>query len=172
MEDQAKALAATESDPKARRQRLVTERLRLRQELSVPRLRQFKAWLESQQAVHGGPVLPKSPMGAAITYLLNQWDALCVYTTDGDLEIDNNFAERTPRRIAIGRANWTFLGSDTGGHTAAVLFSFIATCDRHGVNVFDYLRDVLARISAHPMNRLDELLPDRWPSAPAAVNPN
>jgi transposase len=170
VEDQAKALAATESDPKARRQKLVTERLRLRQELSVPRLAQFKAYLESQQAVHGGPVLPKSPMGAAITYLLNQWDALCVYTTDGDLEIDNNFAERTLRRIAIGRANWTFLGSDTGGHTAAILFSLIATCDRHGVNVFDYLRDVLTRIAAHPMNQLAELLPDRWQLAPA-TNP-
>jgi transposase len=171
VEDQAKALAATESDPQARRQKLVTERLRLRQELSVPRLAQFKAYLESQQAAHGGPVLPKSPMGAAITYLLNQWDALCVYTTDGDLEIDKNFAERTLRRIAIGRANWTFLGSDTGGHTAAVLFSLIATCDRHGVNVFDYLREVLARISAHNSTRLAELLPNRWQPAPA-INPN
>ena len=169
VEDQAKALAATESNPKARRQKLVTERLRLRQELSVSRLRQFKAWLESQQAAHGGPVLPKSPMGAAITYLLNQWDALCVYTTDGDLEIDNNFAERTLRRIAIGRANWTFLGSDTGGHTAAVLFSLIATCDRHGVNIFDYLRDVLTRIAAHNSTRLAELLPNRWQPVPAVI---
>jgi hypothetical protein len=169
VEDQAKALAATESDPKARRQKLVTERLRLRQELSVPRLAQFKAYLESQQAAHGGPVLPKSPMGSAITYLLNQWDALCVYTTDGDLEIDNNFAERTLRRIAIGRANWTFLGSDTGGHTAAILFSLIATCDRHGVNAFDYLRDVLTRIAAHNSTRLAELLPNRWHPAPTII---
>jgi transposase len=167
VEDQAKALAATESDPPAQRRKLVAERLRLRQELSVPRLTQFKAYLESQQAVHGGPVLPKSPMGAAITYLLNQWDALCVYTTDGELDIDNNFSERTLRRIAVGRGNWTFLGSDNGGHTAAILFSFIATCDRHGINVFDYLRDVLTRIAAHPQSRLDELLPERWQQAPA-----
>ena len=171
VEDQAKALAATECDPKARRQKLVIERLRLRQELSVPRLAQFKAYLESQQAAHGGPVLPKSPMGAAITYLLNQWEALCVYTTDGDLDIDNNAAERTLRRIAVGRGNWTFLGSDTGGHTAAILFSFIASCDRHKVNVFDYLRDVLARISAHNSTRLAELLPNHWQPAPA-TNPN
>ena len=146
----------------------MTERLRLRQELSVPRLAQFKAYLESQQALHGGPVLPKSPMGAAITYLLNQWDALCVYTTDGELDIDNNFSERTLRRIAVGRGNWTFLGSDNGGHTAAILFSFIATCDRHRINVFEYLRDVLTRIAAHPMNRLDELLPHRWQQIPTA----
>lgn len=139
----------------------------LRQELAVPRLRQFKAWLESQQAVNGGPVLPKSPMGAAITYIFNQWDALCVYTTDGDLAIDNNAAERALRRIAVGRSNWNFVGSDNGGHTAAILFSFIATCDRHKVNVFDYLRDVLTRIAAHNSIRLAELLPHRWQPVPA-----
>jgi transposase len=148
---------------------LAAIRLALRQELAVPRLRQFKAWLESQQAQHGGPVLPKSPMGAAITYLFNQWDALCVYTTDGDLAIDNNAAERALRRIAVGRGNWTFLGSENGGHTAAILFSFIATCDRHKINVFDYLSDVLTRLAAHPMNRLAELLPDRWQKALAAT---
>ena len=75
----------------------------LRQEKSVPRLGQFRVWLESQQASCGGPVLPKSPMGQAITYALNQWDALCVYTADGDLAIDNNVSENALRRVAIGR---------------------------------------------------------------------
>ena len=75
----------------------------LRQEKSVPRLGQFRVWLESQQASRGGPVLPKSPMGQAITYALNQWDALCVYTADGDLAIDNNVSENALRRVAIGR---------------------------------------------------------------------
>ena len=68
---------------------LAGERQRLRQELAADRLAQFKAWLVSQQAEHGGPVLPKSPMGQAMQYVLNQWDALCVYTTDGHLAIDN-----------------------------------------------------------------------------------
>jgi hypothetical protein len=149
VEDQAKEMTSA-------------ERAALRQELAAPRLQQFKAWLESQQAARGGPVLPKSPMGAAITYVFNQWDALCVYTTDGDLAIDNNAAERALRRIAVGRGNWTFLGSDNGGHTAAILYSFIATCQRHKINVFDYLQDVLTRIAAHPNNKLAELLPDRW----------
>jgi len=92
-----------------------------------------------------------------------------VYLTDGDLEIDDNAAERALRRIAIGRANWTFCGSDNGGKTAAVLFSFIATCERHQVNPFEYLRDVLERIAAHPQSRLAELLPDRWQAARAAA---
>ena len=86
------------------------------------------------------------------------------------MAIDNNAAENALRRIAIGRKNWLFCGSDNGGHTAAVLFSLIATCQRHDVNPFAYLRDVLARIAAHPMHRLAELLPDRWQSAsPPAI---
>ena len=61
-----------------------------------------------------------------------------------------------------------FCGSDNGGHTAATLFTFSATCQRHKVNVFDYLKDVLTRTAAHPMNRLAELLPGHWQPAPAA----
>jgi len=138
------------------------ERKDLRQEHAVPRLRQFKAYLESIQAATGGPVLPKSPMGQAITYALNQWDALTVYTTDGDLAIDNNAAENALRRVAVGRKNWLFCGSDRGGHTAAVLFSLLATAQRHGINPFLYLRDVLTRIAAHPHQHLSELLPNHW----------
>jgi hypothetical protein len=137
-------------------------RLELRQKLAVPRLEQFKAWLEAQQAANGGSILPKSPMGQAITYALNQWDALKVYTTDGDLNIDNNVSENALRRIAVGRKNWLFCGSDNGGATAAILFSLVATCQHHHVDPFAYLRDVLTRIAAHPHHRLAELLPDRW----------
>jgi transposase len=151
-EDQAKEL----SSPK---------RQRLRQQRAVPRLQQFRAWLQSQQAGRGGPVLPKSPMGEAITYALNQWDALGVYTTDGDLAIDNNVSENALRRVAIGRKNWLFCGSDNGGHTAAILFSLIATCQRHKVDPFAYLRDVLTCIAATPVSQLDQFLPDRWPAA-------
>jgi transposase len=137
----------------------------LRHERAVPRLQQFKTWLQSQQAERGGPVLPKSPMGQAITYALNQWEALCVYTTDGHLAIDNNAAENALRRVAIGRKNWLFCGSDNGGHTAAVLFSLIATCQRHKVDPFAYLRDVLSRIAATPTSQLDQFLPDHWQAA-------
>jgi hypothetical protein len=136
---------------------LAAIRLELRQKHSVPRLEEFKKWLESLQSTCGGSILPKSPMGAAITYALNQWEALKVYTTDGALNIDNNAAENALRRIAVGRKNWLFAGSDNGGRTAAVLFSLIATCQRHNVEPFAYLRDVLTRIAAHPHNSLAEL---------------
>ena len=136
----------------------------------MPRLERFRTWLESRQAQHGGPVLPKSPMGQAILYAMNQWDALCVYTTDGDLSIDNNAAENALRRVAIGRKNWLFCGSDNGGNTAAVLFSLIATCQRHRVDPFAYPRDVLTRIAATPVSQLDPFLPDRWRARqPAAI---
>lgn len=138
------------------------ERADVRQERSAPILVEFRNWLMGLRVTNGGNVLPKSPMGEAITYAMNQWAALCVYLLDGDLHIDNNASENALRRIAVGRKNWLFAGSDNGGRTAAVLFSFIATCQRHHVNPFDYLRDVLTRIAAHPHNRLAELQPGRW----------
>ena len=107
-------------------------------------------------------MLPKSPVGQAVAYTLSNWDALVRYCEDGDLEIDNNGAERSLRGIAVGRKNWLFFGSDNGGRTAAILTSFTTTCKRLQINPFTYLRDVFHRISAHPMNRLEELLPDHW----------
>ena len=152
VEDQAKE---KNLDPAAR--------AALRQQLALPRLAEFKAWLQASgsSGTVGGGVLPKSPMGQAITYALNQYDALCVYVADGHLAIDNNAAENALRRIAVGRKNWMFCGSDAGGRTAAILFSLIATCERHKVNAFEYLRDVLGRIAQQPISRLAELLPDR-----------
>jgi transposase len=139
-----------------------TERASIRQERSAPILVQFRAWLLGLQAARGGSVLPKSPMGEAITYALNQWAALCVYLLDGDLNIDNNVSENALRRVALGRKNWLFCGSDNGGRTAAILFSLIASCQRHDVEPFAYLRDVLTRIASHPHHRLAELLPGKW----------
>jgi len=85
-----------------------------------------------------------------VRYLLNQWEALDRYCDDGDLSIDNNATERSLRGIAIGRNNWTFLGSDSGGHTASVLRSFTGSCQLIGVEPFAWFRDVLARINAPP----------------------
>ncbi len=98
---------------------LAAIRLELRQKSSAPLLTEIKTWLEGLRAVVGGPVLPKSQMGQAITYALNQWEALTVYAGDGDLAIDNNASENALRRIAVGRKNWLFAGSDNGGRTAA-----------------------------------------------------
>lgn len=135
--------------------------LRLRREKSVPLLTSLCQWLRVQKA----QVLPKSPIAAAITYALNQWQALNRYTTDGDLHIDNNVSERTLKLIGIGRSNWLFVGSDRGGRTAAVLFSFTATCKHLGIDTFAYLRDVLTRLPTQPADGLAEFLPHRWQAA-------
>jgi transposase len=136
-----------------------------RQEQSVPILTTLCHWLREQQ----GQVLPKSPIGEAITYALNQWDALQRYTTQGFLEIDNNAAERALRPIAVGRKNYLFFGSDVGGTTAAVLYSLVQTCKHLGIEPWRYLRDVLERMPTHPTVRLEELLPDHWAEAQRAV---
>jgi transposase len=142
----------------AREQKLKGQARRaLRQEKSKPILDDIRAYLEREQP----RVLPKSPEGEAIAYTLSNWKALTRYCDDGDLEIDNNGAERSLRGIAVGRRNWTFLGSDNGGRTAAVLASLIATCKRLGIDSFAYLRDLFEHISSHPQNRLADLLPDR-----------
>ena len=133
-------------------------RLRQRQEQCLPILTTLCHWLKEQQR----QVLPKSPIGEAITYALNQWDALLRYTTEGLLDIDNNAAERALRPIAIGRKNYLFFGSDVGGATAAVLYTFTQTCQHLSIEPWRYLRDVLERLPTHPAERLNELLPDRW----------
>ena len=135
-----------------------TERLALRREQSVPRLERLEAWLRDVQA----RALPKSPIGQAINYTLENWTALTRYTQDGRLEIDNNAAERALRAVVIGRKNWLFAGSERGGHAAATLYSLIASAKRNGLDPFAYLRDLLARIPTHPHRRIDQLLPDRW----------
>lgn len=141
------------------------ERLRLRQEQSVPLLASLHQWLLAQKQ----QVLPKSPIATAINYTLNQWQALNRYTTDGDLHIDNNISERTLKLIGTGRDNWLFMGSDQGGQTAAVLFSFTATCKHLKIDTFAYLRDVFTRWPTHPTDRREELLPHRWQQARLAA---
>ena len=151
----------------ARDQKLGSDARRaLRQAKSKPILEDIHAYLEREQP----QVLPKSPEGQAIAYTLSNWKALTRYCEDGDLEIDNNGAERSLRGIAVGRRNWTFLGSDNGGRTAAILSSLIATCKRLAIDPFAYLRDIFARLGAHPQSRLAELLPDQWQAAHSAVD--
>ena len=117
-------------------------------------------------------MLPKSPEGQAISYALSNWKALIRYSEDGDLEIDNNGAERSLRGVAVGRKNWLFFGSDNGGRTAAVLTSFVTTCKRLHIDPFAHLCDIFERISTHPQSRLAELLPDQWLAArrPSAIS--
>lgn len=134
------------------------DRRALRQRQSVPLLTAFGDWLTEA----GRRALPKSPIGQAIAYAQSNWTALRRYPEHGELSIDNNLAERMLRAQAIGRRNWTFLGSDRGGRTAAVLYSLTGACRHHDIDPFAYLADILRRLPSHPADQLDELLPDVW----------
>jgi transposase len=136
-----------------------------RQAEARPVLERFRPWLDEQVGV----VLPKSPIGEAVTYARAQWTALTRYLEDGALAIDNNAAERALRRVVTGRKNWLFCGSDVGGTRAAILYSVVATCKAHGIDPWAYLRDVLERIPTHPNRRRSELLPRHWKPTQAAV---
>lgn len=109
-------------------------------------------------------VLPKSPIGQAVSYARGQWNALNQYLDDGNLDIDNNLAERVLRTVAIGRRNWMFAGSDAGAERAAVIYSLVATCKLCHIDPFAYLRDILDRVSTHPASRIAELTPSGWQS--------
>ena len=133
-------------------------RLALRQAKSLPILATIKVWLDTEQKL----VLPRSPMAGAITYALNQWDALCIYTTQGFLNIDNNAAERAMRRVGIGRKNWLFAGHDVAAQRTATLYTLVASAERHGLDPQRYLTGVLARIASTNVSQLEQFLPDRW----------
>jgi len=143
------------------------ERGALREREAAPILDEFQAWLEDERL----RVLPKSGMGQAIGYVLENWEAFKRYTEDGRLAIDNNIAERALRQVAVGRKNWMFAGSHDGASRAAILYSVLYTAKQHGLNSWDYVRDLLARIPTHPASRIDELLPDRWTPATKALTP-
>lgn len=105
---------------------------------------------------------PRSAMGKAIRYLLKNRRALTAFLRHPTIPPDNNPAEAALRRVAVGRGNYLFVGNELTGHNHAVLYSLVATCEKHGVNPLDYLGDVLIRVQDHPASRIDELLPHRW----------
>lgn len=128
-----------------------------RAERSQAILNQFQSWLEGEAK----KVLPRSPIGEALSYSRTNWEALTRYLESPYLSIDNNATENAIRPIALGRKNWLHLGSDRGGRTAATLLSLIQSCKMLGNEPFAYLRDVLSRVSTHPASRISDLLPDR-----------
>ena len=150
----------------------------LRHDRALPLLAEFRVWLVSLT----GSVLPKSPLGQAVHYVLPRWEGFVRYCEDGALAIDNNLSERTLRPCAIGRKNWLFLGNDRGGRTAATLMSLTASAKANQVEPWAYLRAAISRLAEQPRDvppsfaLLTELLPDTWlrriptPTAPGLAD--
>ena len=108
-------------------------------------------------------VLPTSAMGDAIGYMLRQWDTLLIYVQNGQIEIDNTAIERSIRGIALGRRNCLFVGSEQGGHDAAIFYSLIESCRGADVEPMEYLTDVIGRLHDRlSESEVEELLPARW----------
>lgn len=127
----------------------------MRQEHAVPLLAELHRWMvQARTEVENGSALAK-----AFNYALNRWEALVRYTEDGHLEIDNNIAERSVRGSCVGKKNYLFFGSDSGGERAAIAYSLIETCKLNHIDPQRYLQYVLERIADHPINRVEELLP-------------
>ena len=137
------------------------QRKRLRTEKSAPILAALKPQLE---ALLPGS-LPQSPLGKAVKYALAEGEPLNRYLEDGRLEIDNNLTENAIRPSAIGKKNWLFIGHPDAGWRSAVLYAIIASCQRHGLEPWEYLRDVLQRLPALKQSELLSLLPRNWKPA-------
>lgn len=133
-------------------------RLLLRRQESVPLMKRMEVVINSRTALK---LLPKSKLGRALSYMRNNWEALKRFLSDAQLPIDNNEAERDLRRVALGRKNWMFVGSEAGGERTAIILTIVASAHRHDLDVWAYLRDVLERLATGDTT-LEELLPDVW----------
>jgi transposase len=134
------------------------QRLAVRRERSRPLVDALEEWLRGERR----KLSSKAPLAKAMDYTLKRWGAFTRFLDDGRICMTNNAAERAVRGIALGRRNWTFCGSDSGGHRAAVIYTLIVSCKLNDVDPRAWLADVLARIGDHPMKRIDELLPWNW----------
>jgi hypothetical protein len=145
------------------------EVLARRQQLSAPLMQELRTWLDGPLAAR---VVPKSPLGKAVVYLRNQWDALNVFLSDGRVPVDNNETEQLMKKIAIGRKNWLFQGSVEAGRRAAILLTIVSTAHRHHLDVWAYVKDVLDRLLAGEKDYAS-LRADVWAAAhPEALRPH
>jgi len=103
-----------------------------------------------------------SAMGKAIAYALSNWGALTPWLEDGRIEIDNNLVENAIRPTAIGKKNWLFIGSAATGQTGAILYTIVECCRRREINPFEYLRDVLDKLSSMTNNQVAGMTPEAW----------
>ena len=141
---------------RARQQGLSAEqrhKLRLDESLSI--LNELGKWMAAQART----TLPKSPFGKALVYSVSRWDNLMNYLRDGYLEIDNNLVENSIRPTALGKKNYLFAGSHAGAKSAAMFYSFFASCKHNNIDPYTWLKKVLEIIPDYPANKLSDLLP-------------
>jgi transposase len=140
------------------------QRLAVRAQRSKALIDELERWMHQERR----KLSSRSPLAKAMNYSLKRWAALTRFLDDGRICMTNNAAERAVRGIAMGRKNWNFAGSDSGGQRAAAIYTLIETCKLNDIDPRAWLADVLARIADHPARRIAELLPWNWCSTIAA----
>jgi transposase len=140
-------------------------RVAVRQEKSKLLVTDLELWLRQQRAL----ISSKSEIAKAINYSLNRWEAFTRFLDDGRICLSNNAAERAIRCVAVGRKNWTFAGSDSGGHRAAAVYSLIESCKLNDVDPQAWLADMLVRLPDYPAKKIADLLPWNWKSERLAI---
>jgi transposase len=136
-------------------QNLSFDQILIERQKAKPILDEFHQWMKNELV----EVLPKSPIGQAISYTLERWNGLCIYTTNPKLNIDNNPVENSIRPIAIGRKNYLFAGSHEAAQRTAMLYSLMATCKLNDINPYTWLKETLIALPSHPINKIEDLLP-------------
>jgi len=149
---------------------------KLRKQQAGPALREaMRAW-QSQPVLNRlhramelirRKTLPQGLLGQAIDYALKRWPALMQFVTDGTLEIDNNLIENAIRPSALGKKNWMFIGHPDAGERSAVIYTLLGSCRRHGINPFDYLKNLFTRLPAAKIKQINEFTPAGWAKAKA-----
>jgi transposase len=135
----------------------------LRQQEAVPVLNTLHTWMQEE---YPNIQLKKSPIAQAMAYCLPRWKKLCIYTTDARLQIDNNPVENAIRPVAVGRKNYLFAGSHEAAQRAAMVYSLLSTCKLHGINPYEWLKDVLQRMHLYTTAGIEGLLPQNWVKLP------
>jgi len=130
-------------------------RRELRDQRIKPLMEAIKQWIEDEQF----NVLPKSPIGKAMTYFINQYPKLVTVFKDGRMELDNNLIENAIRPMAVGRKNYLFCGSHKAAQNAAMIYSFFGSCKMQGINPRTWLERTLQKLPDHNIQKLEELLP-------------
>jgi hypothetical protein len=153
---------------------------KLREQKAGPALRQaMRAWqaqpvltrLNRAMELIRRRALPQGLLGQAIDYTLKRWTALNQFVEDGTLEIDNNLIENAIRPSALGKKNWLFVGHPEAGERSAVIYTLLGSCRRHGINPFNYLKDLFARLPAAKITQIKQFTPAEWAATTARENP-
>lgn len=134
------------------------ERLVLRKEKVAASMAAFKTWMQQQLL----EVLPKSPIGVALQYALNQWDYFNPYLTDGRVELSNILIENAIRPVALGRKNFLFAGSHDAARWPAVIYSLAAIAQNHGVAPFEYFKELLTELPKSNAQDIGKFLFPEW----------